>query len=37
MTLGLFLIRRYMMKHMEKHQRYLEEQKKENSRDANKK
>ena len=38
LTLGLFFIRRFMMKHMEKHQSYLEEQsKKENSSGANRK
>lgn len=38
LTLGLFFIRRFMMKHMEKHQQYLEEQsKKERSNNANNK
>lgn len=37
LTLGLFFIRRLMMKHMEKHQKFLEEQQKEQSRNANKK
>ncbi|MDX1651464.1 MAG: hypothetical protein R3277_03155 [Brumimicrobium sp.] len=36
LTLALFFIRRFMMRHMEKHQRFLEEQAENKNKDADK-